>query len=991
MEEILINIINIFFTKNDSANIDKGGDYMETIDTILNLSETNNKFNFKELKKYVLNEQITPFIGAGMSIGIYCGWKGVLKEIQDMGHLDSEQINELDLLYENDSLIEAAGRLAEFIGNDVFLDKICSYFDKDFITKESLQKMPVHLLPNIFHKHIVTTNYDLIVETVYKNIQVYKNLIVGNKLSASLVRNIESDSEKPTLIKIHGSVDERETIVMSSEHYHRIYDDNSPIKNLIDSLFKKYNFLFLGCSLEDDMFCNMLVNLNKSFGKKHFAFMEKPSSNVQWRKREQELLDMGITVIWYPTGHYESITILLDNLLSKVPQTKHVKPNHKADKKYQNTSYKDLDELINDSSVSIKNIVDSLYRDSTNDIIVKKYFVEPYLYEENLVNEIAVDLSVFKKQILDLKKQENAYLFVGEPCYGKTMILLNIYNKLYEKGEKIIYLKKSYLEYLLGISENDLDKDIMKTLSSLYNKTGPFNKKKKKIYVIIDSLEEVCLTTPNYKSVVKKLLNNKYVLIMGVRNDNEAIARDLVGANHKSFYLRMWKDDQIKNFIEKRYQKNSRLINRINIFLSRNKTIKDLMRIPFYALMITFLFAKNGDNEFKTINNVYSLYDRFYIAWIRREIEKFKSNLNEDLIFNIHWDIAMKLYKNKDIGNIELILNSYDIDNTIENRQIIGSILKYDIINEKRGTKKITGFIHDTFIEFIIVKKIITSIINGDEDIDKIFPIDFKRFNVKFFENAVQTLDEEQELSYKTNLESIYYHFLNAMLQKKYQQYLHNDALIGAYDKQIILKNVSQTNKIDNIKNSILYCYGKIKGRYLRQTPEFLLFVYNNEVNIRIRICAALAGIKHKIFLNKMPNNQMTYEEDFLNKIRLDVTWNSSIRSIYLCFCKDKLNANIMTYNDYFYSKWDETRKRNLNRINKNDPKCIRTMACDLTVLYIFYQSREWKDFKREDYKKIMRCNPDNYPNEKRIIEEIKDLFYTAYKDNLEKANSFTN
>lgn len=945
---------------------------MKKFEDIINLKGTMNRENYNKLKMDVEKNHISPFVGSGMSMPIYKTWKDTLKIIKEVSHLDQKQMKEINMMLKKNQLITCASKLAEYMGESVFLDKLCSCFDKNKIDEKKLNKMAVSILPQIFTKKIVTTNYDCILENVYRDINVRYNIVIKKRVSHELDREIRNDLIQPLLIKIHGTVDEEESIVIREEDYNEIYSDKSATTSFLRSLFASNSFLFLGCSLSDDVFCDLLKEEKLLHQNHHYVIIEAPKYNNIWNSRERELNSMGISPIWYPNGEHEYVKIILKQLLKDINNgNKHaLNKQGKSNKPNNIVAIQELNNLQQISKIEVEQIVDSMFDDFTNAQKLERCLVPQTLFYDEYLDNDKVNIDDLYNEIKSNKKQKS-YIIVGNPGLGKTIAISYLNRKLLEKkSRKVILLTKATFKYMCNKKGSNLTLDVKRTLDALLNKDSIFNKSRSGVYILIESMEEIVLNKHNAQKVLNQLIRNGYTIIVGTRNINLEDTRKMFTNDISCLYLFQWNDEEIKMYIEKRYQAINEKIIQLSMFLKKNQSIYELMHNPFYASLISCLFIIKKESEMIKLNNIYNLYNQFYNAWVQRELNKFNNiQLDRENIFEIHYYIASKIYKKGDIGDIEDILKKFNIVNNMEAKEVIGSILKYDNSNSQIGNKQIVGFFHDTFVEFILVKKIVNTIIYNPTNIKNIFPIDFKHFNVKFFENAIQTLTMDEEEKYRNNLINIYYYLLTDSEKQNFQKYNQNE-IIDLYDIEWNFKNQFEKDKV---KNSIIYCYGKVRGRVLRKKPKFLIYVYKNEANIRVRICAALAAIKHKLFLLKAQTG-ITYEEDFLYRIKYDISWNRAIRSIALVFWQDERKGDILSYIDD-NGKWEQTKKRNLKRIYNMDDKSKRTRVLDLTLLYIFYDSRGWEDFDLESFQLITKCKFVDYPNDKKLVEEIKNLF----------------
>ena len=166
-------------------------------------------------------------------------------------------------------------------------------------------------IPQLFNGPIITSNYDKIIEAVH-----------GFNIEVVLPDNIEklrqANSEiKHILYKVHGCISEPEHIVFTGKSYSAYYGNENHIK-VLSSFFKRFNFVFLGCSLNLSANADRPIELWKTLvasDQIHYAIL--PCSKDNMDKRQKELEDINIRPIFYPEGRHECVKIILEELLKE--------------------------------------------------------------------------------------------------------------------------------------------------------------------------------------------------------------------------------------------------------------------------------------------------------------------------------------------------------------------------------------------------------------------------------------------------------------------------------------------------------------------------------------------------------------------------------------------------------------------------------------------------------------------------------------------------
>lgn len=176
------------------------------------------------------------FVGAGISKDSgYPLWGEVIKSFGD--DLYGEENNyELDYLKIPQYYYNTFGKIRY---EEKILESLC--------TKEISGPNPIHkVIDRIAPKHIITTNYDTLLE---------------DQLNSGITKYevIKKDSDVPNsklgnfIIKMHGDLSERNFVFKEDDYYN--YSNNFPIiSQLIQSLIVNNTLLFIGYSLSDITF-----------------------------------------------------------------------------------------------------------------------------------------------------------------------------------------------------------------------------------------------------------------------------------------------------------------------------------------------------------------------------------------------------------------------------------------------------------------------------------------------------------------------------------------------------------------------------------------------------------------------------------------------------------------------------------------------------------------------------------------------------------------
>ena len=244
------------------------------------------KVDKKEIPLALLNDikrgDCIVVAGAGLSAEVDMPLASELMKL--LGSDIKKNVSEYD--YEFESFPNVA-RAYEIVFDRVHLCQKVAELLQSREKQASISKVHQILIKNF--KTIVTTNLDNLFEKAADQLGVPYFVIRRDKDIAFLTQ------EKNTIIKIHGSISEPDTLVITTSDYDN-YDITHPgIIDFLTSLFSRKTFLFIGYSLRDEHFRRILSTVNHYLG----GFSRKAYAVDPYvdKIKEMDLADRGIIVI----------------------------------------------------------------------------------------------------------------------------------------------------------------------------------------------------------------------------------------------------------------------------------------------------------------------------------------------------------------------------------------------------------------------------------------------------------------------------------------------------------------------------------------------------------------------------------------------------------------------------------------------------------------------------------------------------------------------
>ena len=266
--------------------------------------------------------KLIPFVGAGLSVPCYPLWPKALKELAEQVAVPETKSGILKMIEgESPQLLEAAQALEDYWGQRGMADHLLELFSAARIQehKEKLPHQSVWLLPLLFPgKPAVTTNFDRVLETVYhmQGCQFDTKILPNRQELQDQLRQ----GERHGLLKLHGDIGsetlEYSSIIFGKRQYEAAYQPGTPMVTNLQAWFSGKMLLFLGCSLKEDEYLNLLQEVVQLHpGVTHYAILECEDVRDAAARARQLRDQWGIQALFYPKGRHEAVRVILEKLL----------------------------------------------------------------------------------------------------------------------------------------------------------------------------------------------------------------------------------------------------------------------------------------------------------------------------------------------------------------------------------------------------------------------------------------------------------------------------------------------------------------------------------------------------------------------------------------------------------------------------------------------------------------------------------------------------
>lgn len=129
-------------------------------------------------------------------------------------------------------------------------------------------------------------------------------------------------ADRATIVKLHGDIRTAGKCILSKSQYDQAYGDGvidmtRPIPRLLEYHYKNSSLLFLGCSLNSDRTVQVFRAIKEDIGDRdivipqHFVIEQAPETEAELVARNEYLLRLGITGIWFEKGQFQYVEDML--------------------------------------------------------------------------------------------------------------------------------------------------------------------------------------------------------------------------------------------------------------------------------------------------------------------------------------------------------------------------------------------------------------------------------------------------------------------------------------------------------------------------------------------------------------------------------------------------------------------------------------------------------------------------------------------------------
>jgi hypothetical protein len=263
---------------------------------------------------------IVPFIGEGLLLPFGLpDWNNFLLTQARKAGLEGK----INKCLEGGDSEQAVEQLLLARGHRAFHDAIGSAFGAHRLKGLALEGNILHV-PKLAQGPVITTTFDHILEEVFKQAGTpFEYIVWGANIEIAASARL---FHRKILLKIPGNAEDSRGRILTKGDYAKYYgirdgskmDFSLPFPQFLRRILYERSVLFLGTLIIHDRFFTVLKEvLAESPNVAHFAILEKPVLENEFKQRTNFLAYHNIRAIWYPNGRHDFMGPLLAYLAGK--------------------------------------------------------------------------------------------------------------------------------------------------------------------------------------------------------------------------------------------------------------------------------------------------------------------------------------------------------------------------------------------------------------------------------------------------------------------------------------------------------------------------------------------------------------------------------------------------------------------------------------------------------------------------------------------------
>ena len=267
----------------------------------------------------IVERKAIAFMGSGVSAAAGLpDWPALLRELIETGskrqNLSADEQDELLAWVAKPDYLMLADAIRDRLTRSIFQDFLAKKF-----TQTTARATALHnALAAVPFAAFVTTNFDRLFENAWSDVHRTSIEVLTHVDRVALRNPLGRDF--PFLLKTHGCASKPDTLVLGLKEFRDSIHDNRPVQMLLQTIFLRYQVLFIGHSLTDPDLLFMLDQLVTTYGVppgRHLALIKDADVGPLRARTFRD--NYGIEVLRYTAtaGHPEVLSFV-QNLQKQV-------------------------------------------------------------------------------------------------------------------------------------------------------------------------------------------------------------------------------------------------------------------------------------------------------------------------------------------------------------------------------------------------------------------------------------------------------------------------------------------------------------------------------------------------------------------------------------------------------------------------------------------------------------------------------------------------
>jgi hypothetical protein len=263
------------------------------------------------------------FVGAGLSIPAgFPTWDGLITELiqkgKSSGRISDDKVKEYQsLMTDTNKFLILAEELRVELGA-VFT----RYMEDRFQSADSQPTKNHEYIVRTNSSLTITINYDDLIEKAYNNVYgIHPNIFIYSQ-SKEAANNFWKN--RFFILKAHGDARrDVDTLILSQKDYRRTLYREVGYRSLLQSIFTTKSILFVGVSLNDPEFNQLLDYLHDSYhggGPIHYLLVEKPRNSSTLTRRYFDDFNIQTVEFDNDSGDFGQLTEILKMISEACPR-----------------------------------------------------------------------------------------------------------------------------------------------------------------------------------------------------------------------------------------------------------------------------------------------------------------------------------------------------------------------------------------------------------------------------------------------------------------------------------------------------------------------------------------------------------------------------------------------------------------------------------------------------------------------------------------------